>query len=167
MMDHWLLQVPVLSENKWTKWKKGETMDRRKKKQSDDAGGVIVQTSVWVNPLNPLHSNQTKCFWSSAELWRLIWCFYQNYPPTLPSLGFHPSALICFTGFNITQRLSNVSAHDARTKISTQIYPRISPIFRHNLSGQILQTCRYQLVHLSRFMCINYTEMLPEKSPSS
>lgn len=133
----------------------------REKKQSDDAGGVTVQTSVWVNPLNPLHSNQTKCFRSSAELWRLIWCFQQNYPPTLPSLGFHPSALIWFTGFNITQSLSNVSARDAGIKISRQIYPQLSPIFRHSLSGQILQT--WDIVDISWFIYLDLCVLITLK----
>lgn len=85
---------------------------------------------------SPLQSNQMFSIirWTVAAHLMLL----AELPSHSALIGLPSICTHLFHWLNITQSLSSVSAHDARAKLSTQLYPQLSPIFRHSLSGQIL-----------------------------
>lgn len=111
--DHHLLRVLKITSEQ--RQRKGEMNEQRKKAKwwcwRSHRADICGSKSS-----NPLHSNQTKCFFLSAGLWRLIWCFHQNSVffhslMLLGELGILPSPLICFTGSDIVQRLPKHPIH--------------------------------------------------------
>lgn len=85
---------------------------------------------------SPLQSNQMFSIirWTVAAHLMLL----AELPSHSALIGLPSICTHLFHWLNITQSLSSVSAHDARAKLSTQLYPQLSPIFRHSLTGQIL-----------------------------